>query len=553
MENKADESRGGDLPPCAIEFIRQVGRQMRYRRKTAKDVQAELTAHFEDDLHGCTDAQERQQKAQRLIEQFGDARLLAILCRRAKKRCRPLWVRTLKHTMQALGIVLLVFIPYTIWFIRGKAEPTIDYWTQLNALYPLDNRIADDAWPYYQRAMRLYVEPNETFKKGAWPRPVEPPGQVLTAQEQKALADWIAVNSQAWLQFEFAATKKQCHGVLRRSPEGLLGSALYDRPLKNLKNLRGLSQLGVWKSRVAAEQGHIGESLDCCLTTMCAAAHWQKDPFLVEQLVAVAFSAMSSRAILQILASNDLSASELSNLQARLIAVYAEGFPHINFEGERLMVLDAIQRCFTNSGFGGGHRVAMEYAGDLQAAPDEEARIVVAPAGVALSMIHASRSKTIAKANQIYDRLRELAVLTPYERRTEDIPGVWESARQVEMWRYQIVYMLLPNDPRVSLLAYQAKTEYEGLLAVVALKRYRLETGAYPPDLKTLVDARYLNELPMDPFSDGPLVYRPAGDGFLLYSAGRDFKDDGGEPGRDKHGKPAMWREEGDTVFWPVP
>jgi hypothetical protein len=235
------------------------------------------------------------------------------------------------------------------------------------------------------------------------------------------------------------------------------------------------------------------------------------------------------------------------------MAAYAGGFPHIDFDGERLIVLDAIQRCFTRGAWGGGHRVAMEYARDLQVVPDEEATIAVAPAGVALSMIHASRNQTLAKANQIYDRLRELAILTPYERRKGDIPGVWESAGRVEMLRYQILYMLLPNDPHVCLLAYQAKTEYEGLLAVMALKRYRLETGTYPPDLRTLVDARYLDEPPMDPFSDGLLVYRPAGDGFLLYSAGRNCRDDGGESGRDRHGKPAMWREEGDTVFWPVP
>ena len=344
--------------------------------------------------------------------------------------------------------------------------------------------------------------------------------QALTPQERKALADWIAVNSLAWEQFELGATKKECHRALRRSPRGLLDS-LCDPPLKNLT---GLSQLGVWKSRVATEQGHIGEAIDYCLTTLRAAAHWQKDPLLVEQVAGVAPSAISTRAILQVLASSDLSASQLSDLQARLTAVYAGGFPHIDFEGERLMVLDSIQRCFTKSGFGGGHRVALEYACELQAVPDEEATIVVVPAGVVLSMIHASRTKTLAKANQIYDRLRELAVLTPYERREANIPGVWESAGRVEMWRYQIVYMLLPNDPHVCLVAYQMKTEYEGLLTVVALKRYRLETGTYPPDLKTLVNTGYLDKPPMDPFSDGLLVYRTAGDSFLLYSVGSQLQ-----------------------------
>jgi len=30
------------------------------------------------------------------------------------------------------------------------------------------------------------------------------------------------------------------------------------------------------------------------------------------------------------------------------------------------------------------------------------------------------------------------------------------------------------------------------------------------------------------------------------------FKDDGGVLGKDKNGKPKIWGDEGDAVFWPV-
>jgi hypothetical protein len=55
----------------------------------------------------------------------------------------------------------------------------------------------------------------------------------------------------------------------------------------------------------------------------------------------------------------------------------------------------------------------------------------------------------------------------------------------------------------------------------------------------------------MDPFSDDPLIYEVRADGFLLYSVGRDFVDDGGRRGVDKEGKPRPWAENGDQVFWP--
>jgi hypothetical protein len=38
------------FPACAEEYIKQVLKKMRYRRKVRQDVQAELAAHFEDEL-----------------------------------------------------------------------------------------------------------------------------------------------------------------------------------------------------------------------------------------------------------------------------------------------------------------------------------------------------------------------------------------------------------------------------------------------------------------------------------------------------------------------
>ncbi len=41
---------------------------------------------------------------------------------------------------------------------------------------------------------------------------------------------------------------------------------------------------------------------------------------------------------------------------------------------------------------------------------------------------------------------------------------------------------------------------------------------------------RYLHRVPTDPFSDRPLIYRPQGTNWLVYSVGEDEVDDGGKP-----------------------
>ena len=94
------------------------------------------------------------------------------------------------------------------------------------------------------------------------------------------------------------------------------------------------------------------------------------------------------------------------------------------------------------------------------------------------------------------------------------------------------------------------------MLAILAVLQYEKEQGELPQSLDVLVEKGLLNEVPIDPFSDKPLVYRKTDDGFTLYSVGLNFIDDGGMPddykGKNKSPQAKKWTEKGDTVFWPV-
>lgn len=74
------------------------------------------------------------------------------------------------------------------------------------------------------------------------------------------------------------------------------------------------------------------------------------------------------------------------------------------------------------------------------------------------------------------------------------------------------------------------------LLIDLALAEYRSKHGAYPKDLAALAP-EVLKEVPIDPFSEAPLVYRLTDKGYTLYSVGRNGVDDGGEadPANPKH------------------
>jgi hypothetical protein len=74
----------------------------------------------------------------------------------------------------------------------------------------------------------------------------------------------------------------------------------------------------------------------------------------------------------------------------------------------------------------------------------------------------------------------------------------------------------------------------------VSLEKFRFaHANRYPESLNQLTP-NYLNAVPADPFDGQGLRYRKAGNGYVLYSIGRNLKDDGGKPGIGR---------EGDIVF----
>jgi hypothetical protein len=78
--------------------------------------------------------------------------------------------------------------------------------------------------------------------------------------------------------------------------------------------------------------------------------------------------------------------------------------------------------------------------------------------------------------------------------------------------------------------AMRAETAKQMTITAIALKRYQLKHGNYPPNLGSLVP-EFVSSIPLDPMDGQPLRYRLKADGtFLLYSVGENGEDDGGDP-----------------------
>jgi hypothetical protein len=62
----------------------------------------------------------------------------------------------------------------------------------------------------------------------------------------------------------------------------------------------------------------------------------------------------------------------------------------------------------------------------------------------------------------------------------------------------------------------------------IAIERFRRDRNALPASLPDLVP-QYLREIPGDPYSGRPLLFRPAKDGYTVYSVGPNQQDDQGD------------------------
>ena len=95
-----------------------------------------------------------------------------------------------------------------------------------------------------------------------------------------------------------------------------------------------------------------------------------------------------------------------------------------------------------------------------------------------------------------------------------------------------LICLILPGVPRVQQAADRTEQNQRNLHIAFALGAFKAEQGSYPKKLDALAP-KYLAKVPNDLFNGKALTYRPAADGFLLYSVGVNGKDDGGRSSND--------------------
>lgn len=537
-EQKDIETGFSELPVCATEFIDCVIKKMRYRKKVRRDVQAELTAHFEDELKDCKTDEQREQKGRELIAGFGDVKLLAILLRRAKKRCRPLWRKVLVRSLQAVGIVILYVLICFAPLVIGRPNVSVNYADWLNERGRAGRAESENAFPYYIKAAGASVKMPRGLlgRRGKYPTD-------FNDTEMQQLLQWITDNSKS-LELMIEGIRKPYYWAVHSSvgADFSKGAIMDETVMENLSGYRTIAFALNWRSLYKAHSGEVESGLDDCISLLRFGRHQQGNGLLIEQLVGVSIEALAHSSISMIIEKVDISGETLKRIYEQLQSGFTESHDVINLEGEKVFLYDYIQRSFTDDGSGNGRVLARGVPVAIGDWKSGLWRFV--------TFSYPDRREVTAKVDQYYNLASEDLAETPWQAGQED-----ESEKYMEEIAGDSYFLklLTPAHDRVARIEWRMKTMRLGLLTLLALERFEKDKGEYPENLCTLVELGYLKEIPDDPYSDGPLVYKKTDEDFILYSLGENLIDDGGQVARRDDGRIMKWASEGDWVFRPVP
>jgi peroxiredoxin len=357
------------------------------------------------------------------------------------------------------------------------------YVKKLNRIATAGRSQDGNAAPHYSKAIDLYVEKPEGLTRRLMRNP-----EGLTKQQKAMLKQWLQGNSTALEQVALGSSKPYCWFKLK-------GPKVDVNP--HLEEIRELVFALEARALLKAENGDTNSAIDDIITLYRFGAHVSDGPKpLVEKMIGIAAESISVRAAFHILDRNLLDGTSMETLEDKFRLLAADADEKYDMRGEKIVMQQQVENELAGAFYKKHLDGTLEY-------------------------------------------LEAVAEMTPWQLYNErdalkDKTNPWVETLS------PVIIRTIENE-------YRSRAAAKALVTTLAVLRYNNEKNGYPENLSQLVSAGYLKEPPNDPFSDKSLVYKRTQEGFMLYSYGADYDDDGGQYSRwgyDPQG--------GDQVFWPV-
>ncbi len=374
----------------------------------------------------------------------------------------------------------------------------------------------------------------------------------LNEEELTALYKWINDNNETIHLFLEASERPYCWWDFKTTSAE--SEFFLSMKLPNLRMIRDVVKLVSWQGRLEMDKGNFNNAARNIIAIWNSGRHLWGPRTIVEQLVGIAIKAYSFATVRTILTEHDLSKQQLELLQGHLEKMFSNNTLYMNYQTERFMVRDFVQRCYTDNGRGNGHVIPSQLAEFWDIATGDGHIPFSRAAFLGMAAIGVNRKDTVDAFENFYDTAQQYAQITPWQLRQENktLDSFSNKLSRLKKIRYSNVLWLLPAFDKANMLFHRLKIEGQSLILTFGILRYQLDNNTLPQTLQQLKEAGYVSSIPIDPFSGKEIVYKITDNGFTLYSFGPNFDDDSGVQGKDRRGKIRKWADNGDAVFWPV-
>ncbi|MBL9171469.1 MAG: hypothetical protein JNN07_27295 [Verrucomicrobiales bacterium] len=343
-----------------------------------------------------------------------------------------------------------------------------------------------------------------------------------------------------------------------------------------LRHLAPMKRLANCLSAHAASElmaGHPTSAVDDAEALLRLAMHLQREPLFISQLVQISIQAVALPISWQLVHSGLLSPNDLERLQEVWTKVQAQAPMAQGLAGERVFALSGFEEArLSTSNFlavsesalsGGTPGTPADFFEFLASAVPQTGRAsrsvmwrhLFWPTDQAVMLEHVQSMIESLRRAASGASARDLA--TQIHTTTNAIAQLSEGSPFAEL-RTALSQLLLPSLANSFKRALRAEAQQRLVIAAIALQRYHLRHGSYPPTLDSLTP-EYLKTPLRDPYDGLPLRYtrgEPRHE-FKLYSVGENLVDDGGMLAQPTAtaARASLWQAFTGSadVIWPMP
>jgi hypothetical protein len=318
----------------------------------------------------------------------------------------------------------------------------------------------------------------------------------LSEEEKQRLHDLI-VENQDIIRLILEASTKPC---FKYEEQWEIPS--YDIKITKAINMIQSTRLLGIEAVIKAEDGNVEEAIEQCLAARRLLQVYLQEPFLINYLVATACMKQVAVCFNKIVSDRKIETDLLRKILREWDSSPWREALAWSFESERIFVLETSLLYLK-----GEYEIDFYQGGKLYYwvfRPVYKSEII---------WLMGNYNRLLRAAEMPYYASRDSKEL---EERINSTP-----------WYYKMAGLFFPNAVPVLFKRATLNAMFETARVGIACKIYKNMHGDFPEDLAEL-SPEILEEIPADPFTGDPLIYKKQDSGIIVYSIGSNLKDDGG-------------------------